>query len=228
MKTKLSILIVLFFFFTSFIQAQSCFLYDDYKILGTLTTKTSDKSMDNTILKEYEFLIDRFKVKPNLFFIFDGFQPAAYVTNQVSHPEFPDGTIFLGISLLQEECNKTTPKKCAAIPLVMAHEFAHIIDLKYKTGLTGKQKELFADFLTGYYMFYRAFKFHSPFKREETLTFYNKTGYAFNLPQFHGTANQRQTALSAGFQLAYNYTTEGLELELESVIEIAVPFVKQF
>lgn len=228
MKTKLSILIVLSFFYTSSVKSQSCFLNVDYNSLGALTTKTSDKNLDNAILNEYDFLSYKFNVKPNLFFIFDGFQPAAYVTNQVSNPNFPDGTILLGISMLQEECNRTSPRNCTAIPLVLAHEFAHILDIKYQTGLTGKHKELFADFLTGYYFFYRSFQFHSPFEREETLTFYQKDEYTFNTPLFHGTPNQRQSALSAGFQLAYNYASEGIELEIESVIQIAIPFVKQF
>src|SRR5690625_1547921 len=130
--------------------------------------------------------------------------------------------------MLQKNSNISYPRNYNEIPLYHAHELAHILDIKYQTGLTVKHKELFADFLTGYYFFYRSFQFHSPFEREETLTFYQKDEYTFNTPLFHGTPNQRQSALSAGFQLAYNYASEGIDLEIESVIQIAIPFVKKF
>lgn len=228
MKTKLSFMIVLSLFFTSLIKAQSCFLNSDFNnLVGVLTKNTSDKSLDNAILNEYEFLTYKFNLKPNLYFIFDGFEPAAYVTNQISHPNYPDGTIFLGISLFQTLCAKSLPRNCPAIPLILAHNFAHLLDLKYQTGLSGKNKELFADFLTGYYLFYRAFKFQSPFERENSLAFYQKNGYTINNPQFHGTAEQRQSSLQAGFEMAYNYTIEGMELNLETLIFNAIPYIKQ-
>src|SRR5690625_3687751 len=68
MKTKLSILIVLSFFYTSSVKSQSCFLNVDYNSLGALTTKTSDKNLDNAILNEYDCLSYKFNVKPNFLF----------------------------------------------------------------------------------------------------------------------------------------------------------------
>ena len=149
------------------------------------------------------------------------------MTNQVSNPNFPDGTILLGISMLQEECDRTSPRNCTAIPLVLAHEFAHILDIKFQTGLW-KTQRIICRFLTGYYFFIEVFNSIHLLKEEKTLIFYEKDNYAFNKPLFHGTPNQRQSALSAGFQLAYNYASEDIELEIESVIQIAIPFVKQF
>jgi hypothetical protein len=56
----------------------------------------------------------------------------------------------------------------------MAHEFAHIVDFKFGTGLSGKHKELFADYLAGCYMYFRSVEFKTTFVQEAHFRFSKK------------------------------------------------------
>jgi predicted metalloprotease len=100
----------------------------------------------------------------------------------------------------------------------MAHEFAHIVDFKFGTGLSGKHKELFADYLAGCYMYFRSVEFKTTFVQEVALSFFQKGDYSFNSPQHHGTPNQRYNCLMNGYQLAYNMSMRGQHLSLQGAV----------
>src|SRR5262249_43081066 len=113
-------------------------------------------------------LLNEFALRPGFGFFDDGDQPNALATPAVLIPEGVDGTVLLGIALLNHELGSplalpesgelvTTPSTrpsvvgYAKLAIILAHEFGHI--LQYKNGMMPDgpwQMEPFADFLAGW------------------------------------------------------------------------------
>lgn len=228
MKIKLLVTVVVFIFKSFATIGQGCFLNGASSNLGEITKYSGNSNFDQINNQEYYYLTQKFGVSPDLFYLYDGHGPNAYATSQISNPNLPDGTVLLGFSLIQQECLQSASGTCSSIPIVMAHEFAHIVDFKYGTGLTGMHKELFADYLAGSYMYFRSVEFRTTFVQEAALSFFRKGDYSFNSPQHHGTPEQRYNCLMSGYNLAYNYSLQGQHLSLQTVFNAAIQYVSQF
>lgn len=222
---QVSFLTILFLLQASFAFCQGCFLNGNPTNAGEITKYSGNHYLDNINNEEYYFLVQKFGVTPDIYYLNDGNTPNAYATPRILNPQFGDGTVLIGISLIQQECLQSPSGSCSAIPIVLAHEFAHIVDFKYDSGLLGRNKELFADYLAGCYMYFRSVEFKTTFVREAARSFFAKGDYQFNSPSHHGTPQQRYRCLIAGYDLAYNYSMRGDYLSLESLISHAQEFV---
>jgi hypothetical protein len=228
MKSKQLIAFLVLLLKTITTVGQGCFLNSSPSSLGQTTKFSGNPNLDQINTQEYYYLVQKFGVSPDIFYLHDGKLPNAYATPQISNPNFPDGTVLIGFSLIQQECLQSPSGTCSSIPIVMAHEFAHIVDFKYGTGLNGKYKELFADYLAGCYMYFRSVEFKITFVQEAALSFFQKGDYSFNSPVHHGTPYQRYNCLMTGYQYAYNYSSQGQFLSLQTVVNSAIQYVKQF
>jgi hypothetical protein len=209
-------------------KIQGCYYGGAASNLGQVTRYSGSPYLDQINNEEYFYLVSIFGVTPNMLYLIDGNTPNAYATPNVSNPQLPDGTVLLGLSLIQSECGASASRTCSAVPIIMAHEFAHIVDFKYKTQLQGKHKELFADYLAGAYMFYRSIEFKTTFTEEAARSFYSKGDFAFNSPVHHGTPEQRLACLTKGYQMAVQYAQNNTFLDLNTIIQSAKSFVIKF
>ncbi len=227
MKKRITILFAVFLTacFTE-VSGQGCFL-SGTSDLGKITKYSGNTGLDEINTQEYYYLVRKFGVSPDMYYLVDGSQPNAYATPQISNPQYPDGTVLLGFSLINQECLESPSGTCSSIPIVMAHEFAHIVDFKYGTGLEGKHKELFADYLAGCYMYFRSVEFKITFVQEAALSFFKKGDYLFNSPAHHGTPEQRYDCLKAGYELAQSYSIRSEYLTLEEAISSAIEYVAE-
>ncbi len=227
-KHKLNILFLIVLLTTKNVYGQGCFFDVSRSDIGPTTKYSGNVEFDKINNQEYFYLVQKFGVSPDPYYLIDGNQPNAYATSRISNPQFPDGTILIGFTLVQQECLQSPSMTCSSVPIIMAHEFAHIVDFKYKTGLTGKYKELFADYLAGCYMYFRSVEFKTTFIHEAAFSFFQKGDYAFNDPLHHGTPQQRYNCLVAGYQLAYNANIQKQYLSLQQTISAAINYVKRF
>jgi hypothetical protein len=208
---------------------QGCFLNASAESeLGELSKNSGNPNLDKILNQEYLFLTQKFLVSPDIFYFVDGNSPNAFAHPGTTNNLAPDGHIAIGFNLIVSECRNSYSGTCSAIAIIMAHEFAHIVDMKYGSGLTSsKHKELFADYLAGVYMFYRSQQFKTVFVQEAAMSFFNKGDYEFNSQQHHGTPQQRYAALMEGFNKVRLLSMQGRFLNLEQAISSARNFVVQ-
>lgn len=209
-------------------QHQGCYFGNTSLPTHNLRSSSGNPSFDAINQREYDLLASIFNVRPNFFYLLDEGSPNAYATSEITNNGFPDGTVMLGFSLVQIECLNSPSGTCSSIPIILAHEFAHIIDYKYGTGLSGKNKELFADFLAGSYLFHRANTLGWLNIQEVASSFFSKGNYDFNNPNFHGTPQQRFSCLNAGYTLAQQYAVNKQYLSLPILMSSAVQYVSRF
>jgi hypothetical protein len=112
--------------------------------------------------------------------------------------------------------------------VVMAHEFAHHIQLELGTFDTGpadpaeatRRTELMADALAGYFGVHKkGLALNSKRVVDALATFYSMGDCSFSSPVHHGTALQRQRAGEWGADLADAASPQSLVLSAETVIE---------
>lgn len=226
MKRLLLILCVLGFAVQSW--GQGCYFGSSGLPTHQLTKTSGNQQMNAINNREYELLVSIFGVRPDFYYLYDNGSPNAYATPQIANPYLPDGTIMLGFELIKTECANSPSGTCSSIPIILAHEFAHIIDFKYNMGLTGKYKELFADYVAGAYLFHRSSRFGYLNVTEVARSFFSKGGYDFNNPLHHGTPEQRLSSLNAGFTLAQQMSYSGQHLSMDILLNNAKQYVLQF
>lgn len=161
-----------------------------------LLSSSNNRELDAAHQREGLALIGKFGVTPRGYFFDDGGAPNAYATNKVVNPLGPDGTVVFGLQLVNSELRRDGGYGLA-VPAIMAHEFAHIVQFKRASTLSTKQKELQADYLAGWYL---ANRWVYTDVRPAFQAFFEKGDYEFNNPNHHGTPQQRLASLQAGFQ----------------------------
>lgn len=226
MRTKILLLFLLGWVGMAF--GQGCFLGNNPTSVENLTKFSGNQQFDNINNQEYELLSSVFGVRPDFYYLHDFGMPNAYAAPTIHNPNLTDGTIMLGFSLVQQECSNSPSGTCSAVPFILAHEFAHILDFKFGTGLSGKYKELFADYIAGSYLYHRANRFGNLNIQEVASSFFSKGNYDFNNPNFHGTPQERYNCLSAGYVLAQQYSQQGIHLTRELLMNSAIQYVGQF
>lgn len=208
MKIKIALLTLALFLNT---KAQTCFFGNMDSFGGTPTNYSGNANLDNFLSNEYNKLVYCFGVKPNSFYIIENGFANAYASKTISNSNFQDGTVVLGLKLVNQECNSSPSQTCVAMAVVMAHEFAHILDFKNNfVQVSGKKKELFADYMAGVYLHTRELTYTYTDIREAAQSIFTKGDTDFNSPLHHGTPQERMSALLAGYEFSRQMVAKGI------------------
>jgi ketosteroid isomerase-like protein len=208
---KKFIAFVSFFISCSSLIAQTCFFSSLQSFGGSPTNYSGNVYLDNFLTNEYNKLVYCFGVKPNSFYITEDGQPNAYASTAITNSFLPDGTVVLGLKLINQECGSSPSGTCVAMAVVMAHEFAHILDFKNQF-VSGKPKikELFADYMAGVYLHTRQLTYTYTDIREAANSIFSKGDTEFNSPLHHGTPQERMNALLAGYEFSRQKFSSGI------------------
>lgn len=166
------------------------------------TTGIAD--LDNGITREWDVLCNSMGVKPDFYMFDDGKSGNAFATPSIlNNHQYPDGTVCFGITLMQEEFLATLPhggRFDHVMMAIMAHEWAHIAQFQQiENPPPGKQMELHADAMAGWYVATRAAQFPNYVDVNSSMrSFFGKGDYSFNSPGHHGTPQERLHAFKSG------------------------------
>lgn len=202
---KIIKVVLLFILLINCSYAQTCSFVSLDSFGGKPTNYSGNPNLDNFLTSEYNNLVNCFGVKPNSFYIIEDGSANAFASSSITNDSYLDGTVILGLKLVNQECNSSQSKTCVAMAVVMAHEFAHILDFKHKF-VSGqpKNKELFADYMAGVYLHTRELTYSFTDIKEAVNSIYTKGDTDFNSLQHHGTPLERMNSLLAG----YNYSKQ--------------------
>jgi hypothetical protein len=181
--------------------------------------------IDQVTAKELNFISSCFLTRPGFYFYDEGNGKNAFATKSAYLNGFPDGTIFFGKTLFNSEYIKSLGG--TTIPIIIAHEFGHIVDFKFGAlNSTGMKRELFADFLAGAYMSVRTRSGFANTDIYACFSSFEELGDTnFGDPDHHGTPEQREDALSSGFYYMENGYTTGVLIGLAQIIKAAKTYV---
>ncbi len=181
--------------------------FGDFNNTFNVQTSTGLAFLDANIIHEAHLMQEVFGVKPGLSFFVEppSMGGNAFATSEKYFSPSHDGTILLGMRLMQSEMDSQDGNGQHRITCVMAHEFAHIYQVK-KPHLRQKAqtwRELHADFLAGWYLGYRSVEgLAITAKTSDAL--YEKGDFAFNDPNHHGVPLQRMVMTLEGWRFARN------------------------
>lgn len=131
----------------------------------------------------------------------------------------PDGTVLIGLALLRSEWQATYGTSLS-LPAIIAHEYAHIAQFKYKFPWPeGKWPELHADFLAGWFIAHRGRFPLANNAYQAAASLYYKGDYDFNERDHHGTPAERLAAFSAGFNFNLRSNTPSGGLAYQAGID---------
>ena len=151
-----------------------------------------------------------FAISPSIRYYDDGRAPNAFASSYRTEGR-PDGSVRLGVNLVASEVRRfvTTEQNAQrqysySVTAILAHELAHIVQVKQGMASPGKATELQADFLAGWYLSVLAqtdpnFRLSSGLE-DGIRAFYSRGDYDFNSPHHHGTHDERAAAFLAGFR----------------------------
>lgn len=186
---------------------------------GIIQKTTGNLSLDNKINNEANLISQVFHVNPNLFIYQEEQGPNALASPQTTNP-MSTGSVYLGVQLLREQLWNMNRGEIA-VAGIMAHEFAHIMQMKEYCSLSTFHKELHADFMAGYYM-----------GRKSYLTDVNIQGFANSLfsigdtnfwsPSHHGTPSQRVNSMITGFNNKNESVDNAYAIGIDYVSQIQI------
>lgn len=164
---------------------------------GTPLAGNLGGGIDEAILGEGEELSRLLGVYPAVFYLREKGGPNARadvaIYNDLLRQEgrtsacCPDGTVLIGLALLRSE-QWATRGTGLSMPAIIAHEYAHIAQFKYKFPWTeGKWPELHADFLAGWFIAHRGRFPVANNAYQAAYSLYYKGDYEFNDPGHHGS-----------------------------------------
>ncbi len=161
---------------------------------------TGNAEIDRAIQREMASLRERFGVTPDVRILDDRPSPQAWASLSSIAPKTL-GTIALGRRLLREQVY-VGDHAAIALAGIMAHECSHIVQWQRGSRLVGRERELHADYLAGWYLGRRAGKdFKSRRKvRAFAKTLFAKGDHAFASPHHHGTPHERSASFLLGFR----------------------------
>jgi hypothetical protein len=191
-----------------------------------ITSYSGNSYLDAFLTREVNVLRNFFDVNPSVFYYDDGSEGAnARAMPAVEHPAYPSGTVILGLNMIVNEFNLSASG--TTVPLIMAHEFGHILDYKENVcdDYDVKTAELFADFMAGCFLYYRHVLIYTD-TRAAIATFYNKGGYEFNNPDHHGTPDERVAALMAGYNWLQSVARPGVYISPSQAIDAAKDYLE--
>lgn len=150
-----------------------------------------------------------FRVYPRLVLFDDEGSPNAFATPVVTLDSRPDGTIMFGLGLLQQEYQRWHDDlgglRYTYGPVsILAHEYAHILQVKKGVKHVTLLSELEADFMAGWFLGRETLLDPEIEARDGMEAFYSRGDYEFNNPSHHGTPQQRLAAFMAGYATRRN------------------------
>ncbi|MBX7154292.1 MAG: hypothetical protein U0Y96_02445 [Candidatus Kapaibacterium sp.] len=193
MKTIFILLIILILNSASYAQ---CFISGTGS-MGQLYKTTGNYVMDCKFNYSKTELEQTFGVLVDLYVYNDSYSPNALASYPMQYNY--DGTVAFGYTLLTGTLWNAN-KGEYAVAGVMAHEFAHILQIKKHCTLTQTQKELQADYLAGYYFGTKSYLSYG--LRNFATSLYELGDYNFWDPNHHGTPTERVNAMMAGYKMA--------------------------
>ncbi|OKS85312.1 hypothetical protein RG47T_0756 [Mucilaginibacter polytrichastri] len=161
---------------------------------------TGNPQMDRWLDREATILRGFFGVNPGLLLYNDSLvnNPGGYASSVSESATYPDGTIALGYNYLQNMYNYSG--NFTMIPVVAAHEFAHIVDCTLKvTPAIPIYKELYADYMAGSFIAYSTNQSWIDISRNFRWIVRIGDYAAINDPDCHGTSLQRMAAFKSGY-----------------------------
>ncbi|MDQ6903349.1 MAG: DUF2800 domain-containing protein [Bacteroidota bacterium] len=186
--------------------------------------RSGNLEIDRITTQEIFFIQQRFLVAPIFFFYDDANGKNAFATEKVYQQNGPDGTVFLGRRLFNSEFIRSPGG--TSIPIIIAHEYAHIVDFKYGVlNEPGIRRELFADYLAGAYMSLRNRFFKQTNIYACVQSFEDMGGTDFSNPDFHGTSEQRGNALLAGYNEMEAHVSTGTPFLLTDINKAAKAYI---
>jgi len=187
--------------------------------------RSGDKDFDLALAQTLSLISDVLQVTPGFAYYDDYDGLNAYATPR-ARLNGANGTVLFGQGMLAMlRGGQENPD--VSVAAVCAHEFGHI--LQFRHGLTDqlqsgqsttKRAELQADFFAGYFAGVRKHQKPSFPAAVFAMTFYNFGDTDFSKPSHHGTSDERASALSHGFQSAFND-----KRSLSEAIDISMRYV---
>ena len=172
-------------------------------IAGKITSQSGVDHLETALQQTLEKLTQMFGVLPSFSYYEEGSTPNAKAMSKDIVGNRNDGTVLLGINLIQN-LMKLPAYPDAAIVAVCAHEYAHI--LSYANGMIAQLRpkgaspyraEQFADYMSGYYAGARKLQ----------IPDFPAVMFADSTSRYgggdHGTGEQRACAVVEGFKCAY-------------------------
>lgn len=192
LKLKLTFLLLICF---NLSNAQ-CFLSGSIGGMN-ITNTTNNANLDSHIFKEVSKLERFFSQNIDFFFGLEENQSGnAFFTPRCSSISC-NGSIVLGQHLILQAFNQG--KGLNSVTAVLAHEFAHSVQLFFGWYGNSPLKELHADYLAGFYMAYQS-NLTTTDLDNAVDDFYSRGDFNFHSPQHHGTPEERGCAFIMGFK----------------------------
>ena len=205
---------------------------------GTLTNSLKDKyqlfdqsgnaNIDAVTQAELIRIQSIFLINATFFFYDDFDGKNAQASEEVLNMYRGDGTIIFGRRLFNREWIRSFGG--TTIPIIMAHEYAHLVDFKFGVlnNVSSKKRELFADFLAGTYLYYRTTLPGFYTDINATLDCFNSLGDTdFGKADHHGTPQERKDALMGGFNYVRPYFQRNTPVSLDKLIEAGRDYINK-
>ena len=200
---------------------KGCSLQGTITSIGTLYPSCGNQTVDLAMSQELQFLSSFCLAYPSFFYYDDSQGANAFANSTIMNS--PDGTVCFGFRMFNQQA--AISNGGTNVPIVLAHEFAHIVAMKYDINLPTKENELFADYLAGCYMFYRNKYFKPTDIQAAYQAFYNLGDNYFTAPDHHGTPQSRLTCIQEGFNQCNAANQQGINYPLSNLINMAYSFV---
>jgi len=176
----------------------------------------------------FKMFAEKAGVKAGLYFVKEIGKPTAFAFSDAMDADSADGSVVIGKKLFADIVTTDWKSDDGSIQLykfnvlqaLIYHELAHLKQFKDKSSLTGKERELDADYRAGYMMGdyaaaanqeATALKFAESAAYDGATSLFSKGDYEFNDSKHHGTKVQRITAFLKGFSDAVKADLENLE-----------------
>jgi hypothetical protein len=179
------------------------YVYNSAPLLGLQLGSVVDAQIAGTLSD----LGQQFDVNFSARYFNDQSQANAFATSTDSEGS-RDGTIRVGVYLVANEVNRFLRERYSpsnqytySVTAVLAHEIGHLLQFKRQNTSPGRNTELQADFLAGWYFSTLASRDpnYGPNAVQDGMrTFYEMGDYEFTSVFHHGTPSQRLAAFKAG------------------------------
>lgn len=176
-----------------------------------------DQNIDNLFKEEIVDIGLVYGVKVNFNFYEDNSLPNAKCQCHTSSTY--DASIIFGVSLLNKELWNSEHGENALIG-ILAHEMGHALQCKEGYSAEGKERELQADFLAGYYMG-RKKNFYTVDIKKFATALYTMGDKEFWSADPHGSPTERVNAMYEGYKYAYLSIDKAFKKGCEYVKQVA-------
>lgn len=187
--------------------------------------QTGNSFIDNATMLEATRLKSTLQVNPYVSFGDDTGSPNACASPQILTTDYLDGYILIGVNLIRESLAQGNQ---SYIPIVMAHEFGHIVENKYgyTPGGSAKRRELVADYLSGAYFVHRNVHYGYTDFNHTFSRVYQSGDTQFLSANHHGTPQERVACAYEGYRLASALAAQNGFISTQAILQQAVAFVE--